>query len=96
MGAHYPCGLPGTGSGLKAKDIHTYAQVHIQQQIDLEKELEKLPAPCSVHETNTGGRKGRGRNKGGKKSNPWDGNDGKWDLDGINSGKYLRRVPPQV
>ena len=28
MGAHYPCAIPGTGSGLKAKDIHTYIKNH--------------------------------------------------------------------
>ena len=59
------------------------AQLHIQQQIDLEQEQEKLPAPRGIHETN---RKGGGRKKGGK--NPWDTEEGRWDLDGINSGKY--------
>ena len=55
------------------------AQVYIKDQLNLEKELDKFPAPRSVHATNSG-------KKGGK--NPWDRPDGRWDLDGINSGKY--------
>ena len=40
------------------------AQVYIQGQLDLIRELDKLPAPRSVHETNTGNRGGRGGGRG--------------------------------
>ena len=67
------------------------AQVYISDQLNLEKELDKLPAPRSVHETNSGGRGGGRGGGGGGASNrrkPWDRADGRWDIEGINSGKY--------
>ena len=53
--------------------------------------MEKLPAPRQVHETNSGkrgGKKGGGGGGGPKGRQSWDRADGKWDLDGINGGKY--------
>ena len=41
------------------------AQVYIADQLNLEKEMDKLPAPRSVHETNSGHRGGRGGGRGG-------------------------------
>ena len=66
-------------------------QVYIADQLNLEKELDKLPAPRGIHETNTGkkGDKKKGGGGGGPKGRqPWDTAEGRWDLDGINAGKY--------